>query len=30
MMGQFLELQPGQSVPATWTTGTMESDHHEH
>jgi bilirubin oxidase len=30
MMGQFLVLQPGQSVPATWTTGTMESDHHEH
>jgi bilirubin oxidase len=30
MMGQFLVLQPGESVPATWTTGTMESDHHEH
>jgi bilirubin oxidase len=30
MMGQFLVLRPGQSVPAVWTTGTMESDHHEH
>lgn len=30
MMGQFLVLEPGQTVPQTWTTGTMESDHHEH
>lgn len=30
MMGQFLVLQPGQTVPATWTTGTMENDDHEH
>jgi bilirubin oxidase len=30
MMGQFLVLNPGESVPSTWTTGTMEDDHDQH
>jgi suppressor of ftsI len=30
MMGQFLVLEPGQTVPDTFTTGTMETDDHDH
>jgi FtsP/CotA-like multicopper oxidase with cupredoxin domain len=30
MMGQFLVVEPGTNVPATWTIGTMEGESHDH